>query len=111
MADPSESPFFSSPVSSSLEDSTRFTPTVLPLRAVQQEGGEAVGGCPVEDPEWDETGGGGEGSESVTTAVGEDTSASVDTAQGETEEGDREGVSAAVRGSGALDLTKAVGVV
>ena len=47
----------------------------------------------------------------MTTAVGEDTSASVDTAQGETEEGDREGVSAALDGSGAIDLAKAVGVV
>lgn len=78
IADPSDSPFFSSP-SSSLGVSARFTPAVLPLGTEQGEEGGAEGGCPVEDPEW-EGRGGGEG-ETVTTAEEEDANACVDTAE------------------------------
>jgi len=66
IADPSESPFFSSP-SSSLGVSARFVPTVLPLGTAQRGEGRAEGGCPEEDPEW-EGRRGGEG-ETVATAM------------------------------------------
>jgi hypothetical protein len=89
--DPSDTPFFSSP-SSSLEVSARFVPTVLPVRAAQEEEGAADEGYPMEDPEW-EGRGGGEG-EGVGTALGEVTNAVVDTAEERTGEGELGGVRA-----------------
>jgi hypothetical protein len=85
IAEPSDSPFFSSP-SSSLELSARFDPTALPLTAAaaQEEGGAT------EDPEWE--GRGGREGEGVGTALDEVTNACVDTAEERVEEGELEGV-------------------
>jgi hypothetical protein len=47
------------------------------------------GGCPMEDPEWED--GGSEGGETVTTAAEEDTNSCVHTAEGQVEEGEVEG--------------------
>jgi len=100
IADPSESPFFSSP-SSSLGVSARFVPTVLPLGTAQRGEGRAEGGCPEEDPEW-EGRGGGEG-ETVATAMEGSTNACVDTAEGGCEEeGEGGGGVAALEGREAV---------
>ena len=100
IADPSESPFFSSP-SSSLGVSARFVPTVLPLGTAQRGEGRAEGGCPEEDPEW-EGRGGGEG-ETVATAMEGSTNACVDTSEGVCEEeGEGGGGVAALEGREAV---------
>jgi hypothetical protein len=89
MAESSDSPFFSSP-SSSLGVSARFIPTDMPLRAVQGGGGEAEGGCPVEEPEWEGRGGEVEGELGLST-MEDGTTAVVDTVREDGEAGEGEG--------------------
>ena len=83
VAEASDSPFFSSP-SSSLDDSARLDPTVLPLTAAQE--GEGT----TEEPEWE--GRGGREGEGMATAVDELANACVDPAEEGVEEGELGGV-------------------